>query len=155
MQDELREFSVLADLAGQRTSVSVNGWDVSAKSAIHAESSDTIIKGELNGDDSGASLLASAIGPRKESLTHTVPFDVARAQAEADSFFRLGARRFVTGRGVAKPDAKLRVGAIVDLKRLGPLFSGKYYISEVRHVFDGMGLFRTEFRAERPGLAHL
>ena len=151
-QDELREFSVLADLAHQRSSVAVNGWDVSSKSAIHAESSDSTIKGELNGDQSGANILASALGTRKESLTHTVPFDVARAQAEADSFFRLAARRFVTGRGVARPDGKIRVGATVDLQRLGPLFSGKYYVSEVRHVFDGSGLFRSEFKAERPGL---
>ena len=29
--NELREFTVLADLAMQRTSVTVNGWDVSSK----------------------------------------------------------------------------------------------------------------------------
>ena len=33
----------------------------------------------------------------------------------------------------------------------GPLFSGKYYVCEVKHLFDGEGL-RTEFVAERPGL---
>ena len=31
---ELREFSALSDLAGQRTSVNVSGWDVSSKSAL-------------------------------------------------------------------------------------------------------------------------
>ena len=63
----------------------------------------------------------------------------------------MSARRFVVGRGVAEPDARLRVGNRVDLQRLGPLFSGKYTLAEVQHVFDGRGL-RTEFTAERPGL---
>jgi hypothetical protein len=36
----------------------------------------------------------------------------------------------------------------------GPLFSGKYYVCEVRHRFDGQRGLRTEFRCERPGIGH-
>jgi hypothetical protein len=64
--DELREFSVLSDLSGQRTTLSVSGWDVAAKAALHHEATDSVISGELNGDLSGASVLRSALGPRKE-----------------------------------------------------------------------------------------
>jgi hypothetical protein len=32
------------------------------------------------------------------------------------------------------------------------LFSGKYYVSEVKHLFDGTRGMRTEFMAERAGL---
>lgn len=150
-QSELRSFRVTADLSGQRTSVTVGGWDVAAKAAASHESTDSVLGSELNGGDSGASVLAAAIGARRETLAHTVPMDAARAQAEADAYFRMAARRFVVGRGVAQPNAKVRVGATVELKRLGPLFSGKYYVSEARHVFDAEGL-HTEFTAERPGL---
>jgi len=45
--NELREFSVLADLAGQHTSVSVSGWDVSSKSELKYEATDAIISGEF------------------------------------------------------------------------------------------------------------
>ena len=38
---ELREFTVLADLANQRSSVSVNGWDVAGKSALQHEAADS------------------------------------------------------------------------------------------------------------------
>ena len=55
----------------------------------------------------------------------------------AEAFFKASARRFVVGRGVAETDSRLRVGSYVDLQGLGPLFSGKYYLSEVRHRFDG------------------
>lgn len=150
--NELREFSVLADLAMQRTSVTANGWDVAGKSGLSHEATDSIIKGELNGDLSGASILASALGQRKEALAHTVPFTSQEAQVVAEAFFKMSARRFVVGQGVADADSQLSVGNYVDLQGLGPLFGGKYYLSEVRHLFDGTCGIRTEFTAERPGL---
>jgi uncharacterized protein len=148
----LHEFSVIADLAGQRTSVSVNGWDVSSKSSLQHESDDSIISGELNGDTSGPSILQSALGARKESLVHTVPFTSQEAQSTADAYFKMSARRFVVGRGTAETDVNLRVGGNVKLKGLGPMFSGNYYVTEVGHMFDRRQGRRTEFTAERPGI---
>ncbi|HEX5749544.1 MAG TPA: contractile injection system protein, VgrG/Pvc8 family [Archangium sp.] len=149
---ELREFTVLADLAGQRTSVSVSGWDVRAKTALKYTATDSVLGAELDGGTSGASLLSSTLGDREEVLVHTVPLSLAEARARAESFFRLGARRFVTGRGTAWPTPGLRVGVRVELKGLGKLFSGKYYVTGVKHLFDATNGLRTEFTAERPGL---
>ena len=64
---ELREFTVIADLANQRSTVCVNGWDVAGKSALQHEASDSVISGELNGDTSGASILASALARTERS----------------------------------------------------------------------------------------
>jgi phage protein D len=149
---KLYEFAVLADLAGQRTSVAVNGWDVAGKSGLSHESTDSTISGELNGDSSGSSILSSALGQRKEAIAHTVPLTSSETQAIADAYFKMTARRFLVGHGVAETDSALRVGTYVDLQGLGPLFTGKYYLSEVRHRFDGAQGIRTEFTAERPGL---
>jgi phage protein D len=149
---ELRCFTALADLATQRTSVSANGWDVSAKDAFKHQADDSVINSELNGDTSGVSILKSALGDRKEALAHVVPTNSDETQAIAESYFKVCARRFVVGRGVAETQAKLRVGAVVDLKNLGPLFSGKYYVVEARHRFDSRHGLRTEFIAERAGL---
>ena len=149
---ELREFTVLADLAMQRTSVAVNGWDISSKSALQFEATDSVISGELNGDTSGVSILQSALGQRKEALAHTVPLNNQEAQFEAEAFFKMSARRFVVGRGVADTSASLRAGSQLDLQGLGPLFNGKYYVVEVKHIFDGGKGLRTEFRSERVGI---
>ena len=149
---DLREFSVLADLAGQRSSVAVNGWDVASKAGLQYEATESIISGELNGDSSGASILNSALGQRKEALAHTVPLTSQEAQAEAEAYFKMSARRFVTGHGIADASSQLQVGSFVNLLGLGPLFNGKYYLSEVKHLFDGTCGIRTEFTAERPGL---
>lgn len=149
---ELREFSALSDLAGQRSSVTVGGWDVSSKQALSVDASESAISSEVGGDDSGVSILKNALGERKEAMVHGVPIDQQEAQVRAEACFRALARRFVNGAGTAEPNGDLRVGVTTELDGLGPLFSGKYYVSEVRHVFDGSNGLRTEFHAERPGI---
>ncbi|HWE04965.1 MAG TPA: hypothetical protein VG326_21335 [Tepidisphaeraceae bacterium] len=147
----LREFNVIADLAGQRTGLSVCGWDVSTKSAVKFDADDSAVSSELNGGESGASILRTALGTRTESIVHTVPFNVSDARAEAQARFKQTARKFVVGRGVADPAIYLRAGTTVNLTGLGPLFSGNYYVTEVRTLFDGRELL-IEFTAERAGL---
>lgn len=153
--NDLREFSVLADLAGQRSSVSVSGWDVAGKQGLNHEATDFILNGELHGGTSGAKLLTSILGSRKEALVHTAPFTTQEAQAEAEAYFKIQARRFVTGHGIADANSQLQVGNYVQLQGLGPLFSGKYYLSEVTHIFDSVNGIRTEFTAESPGLGQI
>jgi phage protein D len=152
MGNELRALSVLADLARQRTSVAVAGWDVRGKAAIRQAANDAAIRGELGADESGAQVLAATLGAREETLVHGVPFDDGEARGRAEATFRLLARRFVVARGVADADARLRVGTFVELAGIGPLMSGRYYLAAVRHVFDPATGMRTEFTAERPGL---
>jgi phage protein D len=150
-QNELREFEVSADLATQRTSVAVSGWDVSGKQGIKSEATSSAISSEVGSDTSGVSILQN-IAARKENLAHPVPFTANEGQAAADAFFRVSARRFVSGRGIAESSSGLRVGSRVNLKELGPLFSGKYTVTAVRHRFDTEHGIRTEFEVERPGI---
>ncbi|HEX2912440.1 MAG TPA: hypothetical protein VH186_16650 [Chloroflexia bacterium] len=151
-KQDLREFSVLADLAGQRSSVSVSGWDVAGKQAIKEDADENAISSELSGDTGGTAILNSALGSRKEMIAHSVSLTSREAQAEAQAIFKMNARRFVTAYGIAETSVKLRVGNKVNLRGLGDMFNGKYYLTEVRHRFDGEYGLRTEFRAERPGI---
>jgi phage protein D len=148
----LKEFSVLADLAGQRTSVTVSGWDVADKRQMKFEATSDAIRPELDGGQSGAEVLDAAIGKRKEAYVRTVPLTSQENQATAEALFREQARRFVRGRGVAEADGRLRVGRRVNLLGLGPLFSGKYELAEVRHLFDRRRGIRTEIAVARPDL---
>jgi phage protein D len=150
-QRELREFVATADLAGQRTEVTVSGWDVAAKTAIKAQATSSVVTAEIGNDTSGISILQQ-VGARKENLAHVVPLTTAEAQGAADAFLRASARRFVTGRGVVETSAGLRVGSQVELKALGPMFSGRYIVTAVRHRFDGVAGIRTEFDVERAGI---
>lgn len=148
----LREFSVSADLANQCTSLIVAGWDVSGKESIEYEAADSAIKEELGVMKSGGSFLQTAIGERVERIVHLVPGNLNEAQYLAEAHYRAKARRFITGRGWTDGDGRIRVGVKLTLKGLGDMFDGKYYVTEVRHTFDGTNGFRTYFQVERPGL---
>lgn len=150
----VRSVAVTADLASQRTSVTVSAWDAKSKATAKHEATDTVLGSETAGGDSGATVLQRAFGARQEVVAHRGPFDNAAARAEAEAAFRQMARRFVVARGTAEPDGRLRPGKPVKLAGLGPIFNGTYRLREVRHVFDdtdGQGL-RTEFEAERPAI---
>jgi phage protein D len=150
--NELLEFTVLADLADQRSSVTVTGWDPAAKQALSELADDAALGAELGQADSGASVLGTALAERKEIVSHTVPLAGAEARARAEALFRARARRFVRGRGLAQTDGRLRVGATVQLDGLGPLFSGDYYVAAATHRFDTEQGMRSDFTVERPGL---
>jgi phage protein D len=149
---DLRSFTASADLAGQRTAVKVSGWDVASKESMEHEAADAAIAGEVGGDESGPRILGAALGKRAETVAHTVPLGADEARARAEGYFRSLARRFVRGRGVAEISAALRVGRHVQFDGLGPMFSGKYYVAEVCHRFDGDEGIRTEFSVERPAI---
>jgi uncharacterized protein len=149
---ELREFHVLADLAGQATSIEVTGWDVAGKQAIDERADDGSVAGELAGGVSGPSVLRSAFGERRDTLASAVPQTAAEARARATALMKRRTRRFLVGNGTAQTQPELRVGATVKLAGLGPLFEGDFYVAAVTHLFDGAGGLRTELTVERPGL---
>lgn len=151
-QQGLISFSVLADLAQQRTSLTVSGWDVVRKEGLGYRATEQAIQAELNGFAGGGRILQDTLGERDDAVVHHLPFSADEAQALAESHYRSSARRFVTGEGLCQGDARLRVGSQVDLRGLGPLFNGLYMVTAVRHTFDGQSGFLTRFAVERPGI---
>lgn len=148
---KLMSLDVRADLALQRTELSVAGWSVADKQAIHETARAGSVLGTETGDgEGGAALLEGKVGARPDTVAHLHPGSADEARQLAEAWLRQINRRFVVGHGVAQPDARLRCGATVDLTGLGPLFSGKYSLAEVTHRFDMAEGLRTEFVAERP-----
>jgi uncharacterized protein len=150
--NELRELEMLADLAEQRTDVKVTGWDVSAKGGLAETATDSVLSSEVGNRDSGPSVLAAKLTRRKETVAHSMPLTSDEAKARAEALLKRRARRFVSGRGVAQTSATLRAGATATLDGLGPLFSGEFYVTSVKHLFDARSGLRTTFHVERPGL---
>ena len=148
----LLEFSALADLSHQRTSVRVSGWDVAGKSALDEEAGESSVSAERDGLRSGSGVLAESLADRHERVACSVPLSQPEARALAEARYRARARRFVTARGSADGNPSLRVGSTLDLSGLGELFDGKYYVRLARHAFDRENGYRTTFEVERPGL---
>jgi len=150
--ESLYEFSVLADLALQMSSMTVSGWDVSGKQTLTSRADDSSLTAELNGDLSGTSLLQQAVGQRDQSIVHHLPATSAETKSLAESEYRRTARRFLTGIGVSEGDSRIRVGVKLQLQNLGTLFVGAYYVTRTRHTYDLVNGYRTWFEVERPGL---
>ncbi len=148
----LRELSVIADLAHQRTSVHVTGWDVGGKQAIDVEAGESAISAELDGRRSGAAVLAQALAERHERIATATPLSQPEARAMAEARYRERARRFLRGTGVCDGEPAIRAGTVVELSELGPLCDGPYVVTLVRHTFDQRHGFRTTFEVERPGI---
>jgi Bacteriophage probable baseplate hub protein len=149
---DLHEVSILADLADQRSSFVVAGWDAASKEAIVATADIAAIESELAGDTSGIEFLEQAFQARTDTIVHSAPETTEEAQAQADMALRTSARRFVVATGRAEGDARLHVGSRVRLAHVGPSFTGTYTLVEVEHTFDTRLGYLTRFRAERPGL---
>lgn len=148
----LRSFSVIADLANQRSAVVATGWDVARKAGINHRADKAAAAQEVGQDEAGADILARALGDRVETLAHQLPADESEARQVAEAAYRQMARNFVTGEGVCETDALVRAGARLELSGLGPLFDGAYRALSVTHVFDPEHGARSEFRCNRAGL---
>lgn len=151
-RERLFELAVSADLAHQRTSYGVSGWDVASKQQILGEAGASILGAEVQDQDTGSSVLETAFAQRKERVVHLVPLSGDEARGLAESHYRMAARRFVSGEGLAEGDGRIRVGGRLRLEGLGPLFDGRYVVVRARHEFDQLAGLRTLFSVERPGL---
>ena len=58
----------------------------------------------------------------------------------------------MTGYGTADGDPRIRVGATLELSKLGKMFDGDYYITSASHIIDLDSAYRTEFEVERAGI---
>jgi uncharacterized protein len=147
----LHEVVVTADLAGQRTELTVSGWDVAAKEGLAETADDSALGGESEGA-TGASILRASFGARPERIVHTAPRTADEARTLAETHFRRIARTFVRGQAIAEGDGRVRAGSQVTLRGLGDMFDGAYYVTLARHEFDSTFGYRTHFCCERPWL---
>lgn len=149
--DDLLEAQLRADVAHQRTSVKVSGYDASQRERISEESGSDEIQSEISGGRTGAAVLQQAFGKRVSYRTRTDPIVSGEAHAWAKAEMLRRARGFVTVSGMTNGTADMIVGSKLSLDRVGAPFSGDgYYVTRVCHTYDLIDGFRTHFDAERP-----
>lgn len=150
---DLISVRLRADLAHQRTSVKVSGYDASSRGQIEEEAGADAIQSEASGGTTGPGLLQRAFGERVSHRVRTVPLVDGEAQACARGEQLRRSRSFVTAEGVTTGTADLVVGSRLTLQRVGDAFEGAgYYATRVLHTYDLVKGFRTHFHAERATL---
>jgi uncharacterized protein len=150
---DLLSVRLCADLAAQRDTVVVTGFDAATQQAIDERAGPEVIDAEVGGRRSrtGPRLVGTALGAstsfrvREAALTA----DEARAWARAEMARR--GRRFVTVTGTTRGSPDMVVGSRLRLELVGTPFLGAgYYVTHITHTFDHVAGFRTCFEAERP-----
>jgi phage protein D len=148
--NELLSVQVRADLAHQRTSVKISGYDARARDVIDEEATGDAIAAEVSGGRTGVDVLRKAFGERSSFRVRDVPLTSDEAREWAKNEMLRRARGFVQVTGKARGMVDMIVGSKLTLERVGAPFSGDgYYVTRVCHTYDHEG-FRTHFYAERP-----
>jgi phage protein D/phage baseplate assembly protein gpV len=142
-RNDLRSFSVKA--TGHRSdSYKVVGWDKTQQAA--ATGTKQFSAAELRPESPIASKVSSTPFGTAELLSADMGVEtMEEATALATALQTKGAGGSVTAKGVAYGNADIRLGGKVDVDGFGPL-SGKYYVTEVEHVYNPHGM-TTRFTA--------
>lgn len=144
-----------ADLAHQRTSVRISGYDANNREVIDEEAGEDAVRGEITSGRSGVEILNSAFGERVSHRVREVPLESAEAADWVRAEILRRARGFVQVSGVTSGHPDLIVGGQLTLERMGPVFSGDgYYVTQVAHTYDLSSGHRTQFRAERAAVGN-
>jgi phage protein D len=148
--NDLVAVELRADLAHQRSSVRVGGFNEVDKDAIDEEAASSVVGTEASGGRIGIDVLTQAVGERISHHIRDVPLKEDQAKAWGKANLLRRARRFVTMHGVTIGSPAITVGSLLKLERVAKVFEGDgYYVTRVAHSFDTNLGFRTDFDAER------
>jgi uncharacterized protein involved in type VI secretion and phage assembly len=137
--ENLRELSMRMSSARQSNRILVRGWDFDAKKDIVGTAGAEVAWRQNGESKAGGALAASAFKASKVELVTLAPQTADEAKALAASAAGDQEGHFVEADGVAYGHPKLMAGVSIELKELGPRFSGKYYVTSATHLYNSAG----------------
>jgi phage protein D len=148
----LLSAAIRADLAHQRSSVKVSGYDAQERGVIDESAESSVVRAEASGGRIGPEVLDQALGTVAEQWSERVPLTSGEARAWGSARLLARSRRFVTVTGTTVGTPALAVGSALTLSAVGGPFEGDgYYVTRVQQRWQrGLGGLRTHFEAERP-----
>ncbi|MFI9386611.1 phage late control D family protein [Kutzneria sp. NPDC052558] len=150
---EVLAIRLCADLAHQRGSVIVTGYDADAKDVIDERVGPEAVEAETTGGLTGARLVSKVLGDSVTLRVREAALTSAEAGAWAKAEMLQRGRRFVTVQGMTRGTPDMIVGSRLTLSLVGrPFEGGGYYVTRVKHVFENVHGLRTHFEAERATL---
>lgn len=148
--ENLLAAQIRADLAHQRTTVKVSGYDAQNRDVIEEEAGSSAIQSEIARGRSGPSVLSQAFGDRVSYRVREAPLNSGEARDWARAEMLRRSRQFVVAVGTALGSPDLIVGSELDLQDVGaPFEGGGYYVTRMCHTYDINVGHRTRFEAER------
>lgn len=143
---QLRSIRVCADLAHQRESVALHGFDIVSGTAEEVTSEEGALG--PGAGRTGPEVVAEAFPGSINRMAQTAFENRSEAQDLANAMQTRRMRRFVIADGCATGNSAIRVGTKLVLEGIGPRFSNTYYTTRSAHCFDRVSGYTTQFSAE-------
>ncbi|MBD2308735.1 VgrG-related protein [Chroococcidiopsis sp. FACHB-1243] len=143
--DEINSFSVRATSAQQVNSVEVRSWDYSKKTLINETAkAEQVVTTTGNGKGSSTSTAFKGSKPPKMVVVDQPVANAREAKKMAQALCNELGGEFICADARADGNPKIRPGKVVQLKGMGNRYSGKYYVTETRHLYS-QNIYSTEF----------
>jgi phage protein D len=145
----LKSFSTTMSTQQTPTEVQVRGYDLKNKKEFIGRASTGDETAKMAGSRTGSQVVSAAFRKPRQLIRVSMP---VASQAEADQHARalLNSKslNLVTGNGATIGVPDLRSGSVVELRGLGPRFSGEYYVDTATHTIGGGG-YSVDFTVKR------
>ena len=142
---DINSFSVRVSSAEQVNEVEVHSWDYSQKKLIkQTAKTEQLVSDTGNGKGSKTSTAFKKVQNPTLYVVDQPVEKAAEAQQMAQALCNELGGEFVWADAKAEGNPKIRPGRVVQLQGMGKRYSGKYYVTETRHVYSRR-VYKTEF----------
>jgi hypothetical protein len=147
---ELASLVLRLSTADQVSEVIVQGWDPKEKRQIIGRARTGDESTRMAGSQTAGEVATAAFGRSQRIVVDYPIASVDEAETLARAKFNELSLGFITGEGLALGNPDIRAGAVIELKGLGKLLSGLYYVVNSNHTCgrDARG-YLTEFAVTR------
>jgi len=148
-EKNLMEFHPTIDATKIVSEVEVTGWNPAEKRLIKG----TAKAGDETKSITGESGSSSLKGKFKNMDSKIFKVDIPiRTQSEADNLAHARLNQlnmeYITGYGLAVGEPKITAGKMINIKEIGDLINGEYYVVSSEHIFSSQG-YKTYFDVKR------
>jgi uncharacterized protein involved in type VI secretion and phage assembly len=144
--EDIHSFKVRVTSAEQVAKVEVRGWDYQTKRPIleTANQAKVVSENDFGQGSKTSTAFQGKPDTPTEILVDKPAFPGKQAKIMAQALCNELGGEFITAEAVADGTPLIRAGKVIQLQEMGK-FSGKYYVTQTRHLFTGRN-YTTELR---------
>lgn len=147
--EDLQSFTPRVSVANQVEEVTVGGWDEKQKQRIEGSATTSKTNPTIGLGGWGGAKASSALASAKSISVSRWVQSVADAKSIAKGILDEINSAFVEAEGIALGNPEIKVGGLVDIKKVGTKFAGKYKVTSVQHIYIA-GDYKTAFSVSGP-----
>jgi phage protein D len=134
--------------ANQVSEVVVTGWNPDTKARVVGRARRDDMETRALGLDQDIQVIERSMAQRVEVVADRPVTTTAEAEQEARETLEKISKGMVKGSGTTVGLPDLRAGTYIEIKNLGEIFSGNYYVTQTTHSINDSG-YTTTFNARK------